>query len=178
MTTTPTKQPRRLAHQFSPHLIAGLNPRQIMFCLALVSGNGRKGEAAIAAGYSPVHAGNRASECLANEKCLALIHHLAGQRQQAAAIRAMSIIEDIAEEGTPADAVRLKAATTMLGAGGLGPVQHSQVDVVVSGQVEMLHKRQVELDATYETLRELGAIPIDTATPVLTIEDMKDITNG
>jgi phage terminase small subunit len=122
------------------HMLAGMTTKQILFALHLVNNGGKRELAAQQAGYGK-GAHTRANENGRNEKVLELIKHLGGQHQLASGIRAMHIIEELAEESTPADSTRLKAAGMMLATSGLGPVAKTETNIVISGQLETSAQR-------------------------------------
>lgn len=157
-----------------PHMLAGMTGKQILFALHLVNNGGKKELAAQQAGYSNNGAHTRAYELGRNEKVLELIKHLGGQHQLASGIRAMHIIEELAEQSTPADSTRLKAAGMMLATSGLGPVQKTQTDINVNGQLQIEHQHQMTVDTAIEKIRALGGWR-DDAEPII-VEHMKDIT--
>jgi phage terminase small subunit len=139
-----------------PHMLAGMTGKQILFALHLVNNGGKKELAAQQAGYGK-GAHTRANELGRNEKVLELIKHLGGQHQLASGIRAMHIIEELAEASTPADSTRLKAAGMMLATSGLGPVVKTQTDINVTGQLQIEHEHQMTVDKAIEELKRLGA---------------------
>jgi hypothetical protein len=117
-----------------PDVATNLTAKQRAFAEHYVALGGKAGvgsAAARAAGYAEASADVQSDKLLKHSGVLDYIKHLSRQCLRAGAALGTATMVEIAETGTPADAVRLKAATALVAHAGLAPIVQTENRTVI-----------------------------------------------